>query len=220
MKKSLRCLLCLLFLLFISARLNPTNINVYDIELASLSNAASQTTREQVGGDYSHTYVKNEQADVKIYRPSIFNEIRNKLALPDSIYIHNLLPNRLICVANSDSKSGQRFWISNDGLIVIKTIKHYELKNLQSILNNYHYHIINNDYCSIASVLGIYRVKLKGHWFSKYYLVTRNVFPLLGEKDMFIYKKYDLKGSTLGRTASSKSSVEKDVSNIYLNIDS
>jgi hypothetical protein len=59
--------------------------------------------------------------------------------------------------------------------------------------------------------MGLYRVKLRGHFFSKYYLVTRNVFPLLQGHDTFIHAKYDLKGSTQGRVSMGLSSVLKDV---------
>ena len=124
--------------------------------------------------------------------PKIFHEIRKRLHISNDLFIRNLLPQNLICIQNTDSKSGQRFWISSDGLFVLKTLKHYECLNLQSVLDNYYHHILTYDKCAIASILGIYRVKIRGQFFPKYYLISRNVFPLLGTKDTFILKKYDL----------------------------
>lgn len=203
-----------IFLCFIDlglGRIGPAdNINVYDLELSLLSNAVSQISDKNDLKDYSATYVKTKVGAVKIYRPKIFRSIRDSLSITDQNFIVNLLPERLICV-NPDSKSGQRFWISSDGLIVLKTLKHYEAKNLQAILDQYANHVMTSENSAIASVLGLYRVKLPGHLFSKYYLVSRNAFPMLGSKDSYIHSKYDLKGSSVGRIASSKSSVKKDV---------
>lgn len=148
--------------------------------------------------------------ELKIYRPQLFNQIRGQLDLTNDEFTSNLSPSNLICI-NSDSKSGQCFWVSKNGGIILKTIKHYEAKNLVRILDYYAGHVLHGELSCIASVLGLFRVK--GRWGrgKKYFLACRNVFPA-AESDSFIpIEKYDLKGSTVGRVASLYSSVAKDV---------
>jgi hypothetical protein len=193
------------------------NYNVYDSELSLLSIGISQLSLDSFRNPQVNTkqeiaasYVRSLEGTLKVYQPFAFQNLRNELKLSDAIYLSNLLPKNLICI-NSDSKSGGRFWVSNDGYLVIKTLKHYELKTLKAVLSQYFQHCFSNRHSMIASILGIYRIKRKGQLFSKYYLVTRNVFPFVGAKDSFICKKYDLKGSKFGRVASPKSSVEKDI---------
>ena len=206
----LYCYFWMLACLLAASSAKLGNINFYDLELSLLSNAVSQTSHKIDLQDYSATYVKTVEGSVKLYRPKIFRTIRDKLRISDQDVINNLRPDHLICVI-PESKSGQRFWVSEDGLIVLKTIKQYECKTLQSMLDSYKDHVVQNDHSVIASVLGVYRVKLPGQFFSKYYLLSRNAFPMLGQPGSYIHAKYDLKGSTQGRLSTAKSSVKKDV---------
>jgi len=180
--------------------------NVHDPELSLLTNSILHLQNQNTP-DYSATYLNSMLGGVKIYSPKLFFDLRQKFFISKELFVKNLSYQNLICI-NSDSKSGERFWISSDGLIVLKTIKPYECRTLKSILGSYVEHLKSNPNSSIAAILGLYRVKLKGKLFSKYYLVTRNVYPLLGTKDTFINRKYDLKGSTQGRSASSRAAVE------------
>ena len=116
----------------------------------------------------------------------------------------------------------------------MKTIKHYECRSLCRILDRYAHHmlVVNPNSC-IASILGVYRVKLRSGK-KKYYLVARNVYSLTAvsstsemarftnkspsatsagyrPKDSTFVRKYDLKGSTVGRKAAVTSSVRKDL---------
>lgn len=206
--------LCSLIIKTSNAKLGPTNINVHDIELELLSQAITEIASQSDAEDFTATYIRQYEGSVKVYRPKVFKTIRKLLDLQDSSFFTYFRPQHLICIGNTDSKSGQRFWMSADGKIILKTLKHYEAKNLQAVLDQYQNHVLNNQHCSIASVLGLYRVKLRNSMFSKYYLVSRNVFPLLQEGngyDSYIHGKYDLKGSTQGRIATGPSSVLKDV---------
>ena len=81
--------------------------------------------------------------------------IQNTVSIRMSIYLLYICPfllNNIIKL--KDSKSGQRFWISSDGLFVLKTLKHYECKNLRGILDHYYHHMTTNEKSCIASVLG------------------------------------------------------------------
>lgn len=152
-----------------------------------------------------------DEGEIKIYRPTLFKEIRTYCGMSDRDYIKSISPEHLRCIS-SDSKSGQMFWLSDDAKLVLKTIKHYECCSLRRILTPYRSHVVSADRSSIAPVLGVIRVK-KG-WTKKYYLITRNVFPSASPSmnaENGNLRRYDLKGSTVGRIASALSSVKKDV---------
>ena len=129
----------------------------------------------------------------------------------------------------ADSKSGQTFWRSTDGTLIVKTIKRYECQNLRKMIDSYAKHV-QDDHSCLSGVLGIYRIRLKklGRRF-RYFLVTRSVFskstglsiPDRGYIPQYLtapYKepnsvgmRFDLKGSTYGRHKSSNSNVLKDL---------
>lgn len=166
-----------------------------------------------------YAYVSNV-GEVKIYRPELFSKIRVGIGISEESYINALSTENLSCL-RSDSKSGQAFWVSNDGSIVLKTLKHYEVCNLRGVLDSYYGHLIDSASC-IASILGIYRVTThKG--VVKYFMVNRNVYPspiiskLASSGDKMkdgkniVIRKWDLKGSTIGRRAAVTSTVMKDL---------
>lgn len=149
-------------------------------------------------------YVVQMGDEYKAYKPDLCKVLRHHAGVSEEQYISCLDPDQLECLS-SDSKSGQAFWRSIDGTIVVKTIKHYECVNLKKILHQYAAHVIQGT-SAISAILGLYRVKLK-HGKVKYFLVAKNVFG----GDTFSCKRYDLKGSTVGRVKSPTSHVLKDV---------
>ena len=185
---------------------------------------------------------------VKVYKPVLFQRIRHVTGMSEQSYYDCLDFEKvgMCCLTDSDSKSGQSFWISKNEKVVLKTIKKYECKNLQRILDDYSDHVIRCEGKScISTVLGLYRVVLKSGG-RRYFMVSRNVYP---ETDLNEIKsenertniinennekrndnaneysmksrtlaKFDLKGSTVGRKASIKSSVMKDLDLIGFDI--
>lgn len=129
----------------------------------------------------------------------------------------------------ADSKSGQTFWRSTDGTLIVKTIKRYECQNLRNMIDSYAQHV-QGDHSCLSGVLGVYRIRLKkqGRRF-RYFLVTRSVFsksvgpsvPDRGYVPQYLTAPYtesntngmrfDLKGSTYGRRKSASSNVLKDL---------
>lgn len=147
--------------------------------------------------------VNTPQGTFKAYRPDIFLKLRNHIGISESTYIKSLEPSNLICLS-SDSKSGSAFWKTCDNNFVLKTIKHYECKNLIRILDSFAYHMLTGNSC-ISLILGIYRVRLKSGK-TKYFMIAKNVYSLNSYAS-----KYDLKGSTVGRRAKITSDVKKDL---------
>jgi len=163
-------------------------------------------------GDYSSTKsdpvaikVAMQGGQLKVYRPAIFNSLRRHAGVSDDLFLRCLDAQQLVCLS-SDSKSGQAFWKSRDETIVLKTLKHYECLNLLRVLDKYAAHALSDISC-IAQVLGVYRVKTKGGA-CKYFIACKNVYP---KNTWHLVRKYDLKGSTVGRAAAATSSVQKDL---------
>jgi Phosphatidylinositol-4-phosphate 5-Kinase len=150
---------------------------------------------------------------LKAYRPVLFRKLREAAGIPESLYADslNFAQSALSCLS-ADSKSGQAFWVSHNEQVVVKTIKHYECKNMCRILDSYAKHMLSSEGKScISAVLGLYRVQpISGG--CKYFMVSRNVYPPSHVNSFGgIRKQFDLKGSTVGRRAAPTSRVMKDL---------
>ena len=141
--------------------------------------------------------------ELKEYRPSIFAMLRERAGFTEMEYLKSLSYKNLNTIS-ADSKSGQNFWVSTNGRVVLKTIKGYEAQNMLGILDSYALHAMTGN-SAIAAVLGLYRMKLSSGK-HVYFLACANVYPLEG-----VTQKFDLKGSLVGRKASRSSSVAKDL---------
>jgi hypothetical protein len=158
-------------------------------------------------GAANDVYVSLNGGQVKSYRPVVFKHMRSSAGVSESSWLSCMNPDELenIC---ADSKSGQAFWKSKDGVLVLKTIKGYECRNLREVVDNLANHLdVPADHSCISSVLGLFRVKFKNG--RKIYLMaSRNVYPTT---QLYNTLKFDLKGSTVGRKKSASSSVLKDL---------
>lgn len=144
---------------------------------------------------------------IKFYESVIFTELRSIFGVSDELMHACLDPTRLEAIS-ADSKSGQAFWRSSDGLVVLKTIKPYECKNLRRVLSQYQRHV-TGDHSSISGVLGVFRVRLRSGR-KIYLLACKNVYHFdkratvsatgtLGQQQQQSRSlKFDLKGSTVG----------------------
>lgn len=164
-------------------------------------------------GAANDIYVSLSGGEVKSYRPSVFKHVRASSGVSEASWISCMNPDELETIS-SDSKSGQSFWKSKDGVIVLKTIKGYECRNLREVVDNLASHMdIPSDHSCISGVLGLFRVKLQNG--QKIYLMaSRNVYPT---SQMYNTLKFDLKGSTVGRRKSAHSMVLKDLDLINSN---
>ena len=152
---------------------------------------------------YSKVCLNGESLEVKEYRPHVFAMLRTHAGIDEVDYSSSLTSDNL-CAITSDSKSGQSFWTSSNGRVVLKTIKDYEARNMIGILDSYALHVTMAP-SAIAAVLGLYRVTNRAGK-KTYFLACANVYPSVA-----ISRKFDLKGSLVGRKASPSSSVAKDL---------
>ncbi|ELK16971.1 Phosphatidylinositol-5-phosphate 4-kinase type-2 alpha [Pteropus alecto] len=100
---------------------------------------------------------------------------------------------------DSQARSGARFHTSYDKRYVIKTITSEDVAEMHNILKKYHQYIVEcHGVTLLPQFLGMYRLNVDG--VEIYVIVTRNVFS----HRLSVYRKYDLKGSTVAREASDK----------------
>jgi 1-phosphatidylinositol-4-phosphate 5-kinase len=145
------------------------------------------------------------------YAPQVFDSIRKKFNVEREEYSKSLGPDQILTnlltgefnslsELCSSGKSGSFFYYTADGKYMLKTISKNEFKFFKRILRNYYYHIENNDATLITRIYGLHKML----FFSKnrktekklFFCIMNNVFHTSKE----IHKRYDLKGSTQGRT--------------------
>lgn len=162
------------------------------------------------GHDPDSVSGQTEGGVVKVYRPAVFEQLRHHCSIEEYDYLQSLDVSMLQCLT-VNSKSGGAFWVSTDGKILVKTIKHYEAKLLRKLLDSYVLHVLTGP-SAIGNILGLYRIRGRFSG-TKYILVSKNVFPNPGVQ----CEKFDLKGSTVGRLSDSSSAVSKDLNVLQSN---
>ncbi|KAM4797982.1 phosphatidylinositol 5-phosphate 4-kinase type-2 alpha-like, partial [Urocitellus parryii] len=120
----------------------------------------------------------------KEYCPMVFRNLRERFGIDDQDF---------------QARSGARFHTSYDKRYVIKTITSEDVAEMHNILKKYHQYIVEcHGITLLPQFLGMYRLNVDG--VEIYVIVTRNVFS----HRLSVYRKYDLKGSTVAREASDK----------------
>ena len=108
----------------------------------------------------------------------------------------SLIGDKALVELVSPGKSGSMFYISHDEKFLIKTMKSSEIKLLLKILPQYYKHMDFNRHSVLTRFYGLHRIGRKGGKQIRF-VVMGNVFST----DLLLHRKYDLKGSTQGRTA-------------------
>jgi len=145
------------------------------------------------------------------YAPHVFDSIRKKFDVEREEYSRSLGPDQILSnlltgefnslsELCSSGKSGSFFYYTADGKYMLKTISKTEFRFFKRILKNYYYHIEKNDETLITRIYGLHKMIFysKNHKVEKklYFTIMNNIFHTMKE----IHKRYDLKGSTQGRT--------------------
>lgn len=165
-------------------------------------------TKVKANANEHFCYTDLVQGQWKAYEPVSCQYLRQSAGVSEQLFQSNIAFDELECLS-SDSKSGQAFWRSRSGIVVVKTIKQYECRTMRRMLKSYCNHVQSGQSC-IGNVLGLYRVKLnRGRKY--YFLVTKNVYHQGPSTKITPSLKFDLKGSTIGRRKSASSTVHKDL---------
>uniref|UniRef100_A0A8C1U2D9 Phosphatidylinositol 5-phosphate 4-kinase type-2 alpha n=1 Tax=Cyprinus carpio TaxID=7962 RepID=A0A8C1U2D9_CYPCA len=148
----------------------------------------------------------------KEYCPLVFRNLRERFSIDDQDF-QNSLTRSAPLVSEAQGRSGARFHTSYDKRYVIKTISSEDVAEMHNILKKYHQYIVEcHGTTLLPQFLGMYRLTVDGD--ETYMIVTRNVFS----HRLSVYKKYDLKGSTVAREASDKEKVSFTIKHKNLNL--
>lgn len=146
------------------------------------------------------------------YAPMVFRKLRESINLDKNLYLRSVGPEQLIgnmILGNfsslselcSEGKSGALFYYTADGKFLVKTLTKKSAQFFQSILKQYYLHVMNNPGTLITRFYGFHAIRLKNHDYKNasrtlYFTVMGNIF----HTPVILHKRYDLKGSWVGRT--------------------
>ncbi|KAI4299000.1 hypothetical protein L6164_032500 [Bauhinia variegata] len=130
----------------------------------------------------------------KDYCPMVFRNLREMFKLDAAEYMMSICGDGGLRELSSPGKSGSIFYLSQDDRFVIKTLKKPELKILLKMLPEYYSHVGKHENTLITKFFGVHRISLRGGKKARF-VVMGNMFCT----ELHIHRRYDLKGSTLGR---------------------
>ena len=146
------------------------------------------------------------------YAPKVFEDIRIKDGVSNESYIEALGPNNIynyiwtndfktFTSLVSSGKSGSLFYYTQNGKFMLKTIAKDEFNKLLATLQDYHLHLVNFPDSLLNRFYGLHKIKYqeKGSVKEQYIIIMNNMFRNF-QPDI----KYDLKGSSIGRTTEFK----------------
>ncbi|GFQ00890.1 phosphatidylinositol 4-phosphate 5-kinase 9 [Phtheirospermum japonicum] len=147
----------------------------------------------------------------KDYCPMVFRNLREMFEIDAADYMMSICGNDTLRELSSPGKSGSVFFLSQDDRFMIKTLRKSEVKVLMQMLPNYHLHVRRYDNTLITKFFGLHRIKpSSGQKFR--FVVMGNMFCT----ELRIHRRFDLKGSSLGRSANK---VEIDENTILKDLD-
>ncbi|XP_042395082.1 phosphatidylinositol 4-phosphate 5-kinase 1-like isoform X1 [Zingiber officinale] len=132
----------------------------------------------------------------KDYCPMVFRNLREMFKIDAADYMMSICGGDGLKELSSPGKSGSIFYLSQDERFVIKTLRKYELKILLKMLPNYYAHVGAYDNTLITKFFGLHRLTIKGRKIR--FVVMGNMF----RTELRIHRRYDLKGSSIGRSTS------------------
>ncbi|WOG98036.1 hypothetical protein DCAR_0417377 [Daucus carota subsp. sativus] len=151
----------------------------------------------------------------KDYCPLVFRTLRKLFKVDAADYMLSLCGNDALRELSSPGKSGSFFYLTNDDRYMIKTMKKSEVTVLLRMLSAYYNHFRSYDNSLVTKYYGLHCVKLNGP-------AQRKVrFIIMGNllcSDYTIHRRFDLKGSSLGRMTDKPES-EIDANTILKDLD-
>ncbi|KAK9153854.1 hypothetical protein Sjap_001334 [Stephania japonica] len=154
---------------------------------------------------------QSEDFKWKDYCPMVFRNLREMFKIDAADYMMSICGNDALRVLSSPGKSGSMFFLSQDDRFMIKTLRKSEVKVLLRMLPDYHNHVRMYENTLITKFFGLHRIKpSSGQKFR--FVVMGNMFCT----ELRIHRRFDLKGSSLGR---STDNVEIDENTILKDLD-
>ncbi|XP_048084857.1 phosphatidylinositol 4-phosphate 5-kinase type-1 alpha-like isoform X3 [Alosa alosa] len=133
----------------------------------------------------------------KTYAPIAFRYFRDMYGIRPDDYMYSLCNEPLIELSSSGA-SGSLFYVSSDDEFIIKTVQHKEAEFLQKLLPGYFLNLNQNRHTLLPKFYGLYCIQTGGK--NIRLVVMNNLLP----RSIPMHLKFDLKGSTYKRQASSR----------------
>ncbi|KAG6603313.1 phosphatidylinositol 4-phosphate 5-kinase 4-like isoform X1 [Cucurbita moschata] len=151
----------------------------------------------------------------KDYCPLVFRTLRKLFKVDPADYMLSICGNDALRELSSPGKSGSFFYLTNDDRYMIKTMKKSEAKVLIRMLSAYYNHVRAFETTLVTKFYGLHCVKLTGPIQKKVrFIIMGNLFC----SEYSIHRRFDLKGSILGRTTDKPES-EIDETTILKDLD-
>ncbi|XXG60840.1 hypothetical protein AAC387_Pa04g2653 [Persea americana] len=131
----------------------------------------------------------------KDYCPMVFRHLRKLFAVDPADYMLAICGNDALRELSSPGKSGSFFYLTQDDRFMIKTVKKSEVKVLLRMLPSYYKHVSQYENSLVTKFFGVHCVKPIGGQKVRF-IVMGNLFC----SEYRIHKRFDLKGSSHGRT--------------------
>ncbi|KAL8059733.1 hypothetical protein ABFX02_03G106000 [Erythranthe guttata] len=131
----------------------------------------------------------------KDYCPVVFRHLRELFQVDPADYMLAICGNDALRELSSPGKSGSFFYLTQDDRFMIKTVKKSEVKVLIKMLRSYHKHVCRYEKSLVTKFYGVHCVKPVGGVKTRF-IVMGNLFC----SEYRIHRRFDLKGSSHGRT--------------------
>ncbi|XAR62617.1 1-phosphatidylinositol-4-phosphate 5-kinase [Bertholletia excelsa] len=131
----------------------------------------------------------------KDYCPVVFRHLRELFQVDPADYMLAICGNDALRELSSPGKSGSFFYLTQDDRFMIKTVKKSEVKVLIKMLPSYYKHVRRYENSLVTRFFGVHCVKPVGGLKTRF-IVMGNLFC----SEYPIHRRFDLKGSSHGRT--------------------
>ncbi|XP_044476065.1 phosphatidylinositol 4-phosphate 5-kinase 1-like [Mangifera indica] len=131
----------------------------------------------------------------KDYCPMVFRRLREHFQVDPANYMLAICGDDALRELSSPGKSGSFFYVTQDDRFMIKTVKKSEVKVLIRMLQSYYQHVCRYENSLVTKFYGVHCVKPVGGQKTRF-IVMGNLFC----SEYQIHRRFDLKGSSHGRT--------------------
>nr|KJB78490.1 hypothetical protein B456_013G001900 [Gossypium raimondii] len=132
----------------------------------------------------------------KDYTPVVFRSLRKLFKVDPADYMLSICGNDALRELSSPGKSGSFFYLTDDDIYMIKTMKKAEVKVFLKMLAAYYNHVRSFENSLVIKYYGLHCVKVTGAIQKKVRFV---IMGNLLRSEYTIHTRFDLKGSSLGR---------------------
>eukprot|EP00128_Syssomonas_multiformis_P006312 Colp12_sorted_trinity150504_noHs@22934 len=156
---------------------------------------------------HTHEWFVSELGAVHFvnHAPQAFRHIRAHFGVTDDVFRVSL--QLLKDSGKSQGKSGQRFYLSTDRKLVLKTLSKSEARFLLQLLPDYVIYCNKQPYTLLPHFYGMYTIRAAEEKNDVFIVAMNNVF----DSPLQVQERYDLKGSTIGRFVPDEAKQDADV---------